>query len=205
METGLRVCPAESFSSCLSYPSEGLSMSVTRVIPFVVISLTAPLAASRAETPGLEPTQHAMHAPDLPPGLVEKVREATAQFREQPPPGYDQFLGCVSGPQEGAMGIHFVNMTLVDANPEVDKPEALIYEPRNGELRLVGVEYIVPAALWDTHNPHPPVLEGQSFQFIDKPNRYGLDPIYELHVWAWRDNPHGAFVDWNTRVSCEGQ
>jgi hypothetical protein len=68
-------------------------MSITRVIPFVVISLTAPLAASRAETPGLEPIQHAMHAPDLPPGLVEKVREATAQFREQPPPGYDQFLG----------------------------------------------------------------------------------------------------------------
>ena len=22
---------------------------------------------------------------------------------------------------------------------------------------------------------------------------------------AWRDNPNGAFVDWNPRVSCEGQ
>ena len=28
--------------------------------------------------------------------------------------------------------------------------------------------------------------------------------VYELHVWAWRDNPHGV-VDWNPRVSCEGQ
>ena len=37
------------------------------------------------------------------------------------------------------------------------------------------------------------------------PNRFGLPPFYELHVWAWRDNPNGSFVDWNTRVSCEGQ
>ena len=29
--------------------------------------------------------------------------------------------------------------------------------------------------------------------------------FYELHVWAWRDNPSGVFVDWNPRVSCEGQ
>jgi hypothetical protein len=181
-------------------------MSITRVIPFVVVSLTAPLAASRAETPGLEPIQHAMHAPDLPPGLVEQVRQATAQFRDQVPQGYGRFLGCVSGPQEGAMGIHFVNMDLIDGSlPAVDKPQALIYEPRNGELRLVGVEYVIPAAVWDSNNPLPPVLEGQALQFVDKPNRFGLDPFYELHVWAWRDNPHGAFVDWNTRVSCEGQ
>jgi len=23
-------------------------------------------------------------------------------------------------------------------------------------------------------------------------------------VWAWRDNPHGTSVDWNTQVSCAG-
>jgi hypothetical protein len=28
--------------------------------------------------------------------------------------------------------------------------------------------------------------------------------IYELHVWAWRDNPNGNYVDWNPRVSCDG-
>jgi hypothetical protein len=37
------------------------------------------------------------------------------------------------------------------------------------------------------------------------PIRDGLPPFYELHVWAWRTNPHGAFVDWNTGVSCGGQ
>ena len=33
----------------------------------------------------------------------------------------------------------------------------------------------------------------------------GLDPFFELHVWAWRDNPLGAFVDWNNAVTCELQ
>ena len=51
----------------------------------------------------------------------------------------------------------------------------------------------------------PPVLEGQLLQFVDSPNRFGLPAFYELHMWAWRDNPNGAFVDWNPRVSCEGQ
>ena len=27
--------------------------------------------------------------------------------------------------------------------------------------------------------------------------------LYELHVWAWRDNPNGTYVDWNPKVSCE--
>jgi hypothetical protein len=71
---------------------------------------------------------------------------------------------------------------------------------------LVGVEFIVIADVWHlNHAPQdPPVLEGQLLQFVDSPNRFGLPAFYELHVWAWRDNPNGAFVDWNPRVSCEG-
>jgi hypothetical protein len=57
----------------------------------------------------------------------------------------------------------------------------------------------------DTDHPAPPVLEGQSCQFVGSPNRYTLAAFLELHVWAWRENPNGAFVDWNTRVTCEGQ
>ena len=61
------------------------------------------------------------------------------------------------------------------------------------------------AAAWQANHNAPPVLEGQTFQFVDSPNRYGLPAHFELHVWAWRDNPNGAFVDWNTRVTCERQ
>ena len=85
------------------------------------------------------------------------------------------------------------------------KPEALIYEPSNGGLKLVGGEYIVDAAAWNATHSAPPMLEGQAFQLVASPNRFGLATFYELHVWAWRDNPNGAFVDWNTKVTCEGQ
>jgi len=69
------------------------------------------------------------------------------------------------------------------------------------------VEYIVDAATWlAAHDNNPPQLEGQDFQFVDAPNRFGIpDGFFELHVWAWRDNPNGAYVDWNNNVSCEGQ
>ena len=82
---------------------------------------------------------------------------------------------------------------------------AVISKVKAAGADYVGVEFIADAATWmKTHNS-PPMLEGQAFQFVNSPNRYGLPAFFELHVWAWRDNPNGAFVDWNTRVSCEGQ
>ena len=143
--------------------------------------------------------------------LVQAVRNATKQFLDvnnAGPAGYGPFLGCVSGPDHGAMGVHYVNGDLVgDGQIDVSKPEALIYETLNGQVRLVGVEYIVDAATWlANHNNTPPVLEGQSFQFVGSPNRYNIPaPFFELHVWAWRHNPNGAFVDWNDHVTCAGQ
>src|SRR5215467_511753 len=43
----------------------------------------------------------------------------------------------------GAMGIHFVNLTIQGA-PDPMKPNILIYEPVGKELRLVAVEWLVP-------------------------------------------------------------
>ena len=45
---------------------------------------------------------------------------------------------------------------------------------------------------------------GQQTHLVGAPNRYGLDPFYELHVWAFRPNVKGTFVDWNPAVSCAG-
>ena len=66
----------------------------------------------------------------------------------------------------------------------------------------MGVEYIVMVDTWQARHKEPPVLAGQTLQYNSSPNRYGLPAFYELHVWAWRDNPHGTFVDWNPRVAC---
>jgi len=143
------------------------------------------------------------------PTLVQTVQDATRAFRDVAnATGYVSLGACVSSPQAGAMGIHYANGDLVgDGQLDGSKPELLIYEQRGGELELVGVEFLVIAAQWDDpatgHAPGAPVLQGQLFNFVGAPNRYGLDPFYELHVWAWRDNPNGPFADFNPSVSCE--
>ena len=139
--------------------------------------------------------------------LVETVRQATKSFKSvdaAESAGYGLFHGCVSGPQEGAMGIHFVHGDLVgDGLIDASQPEALIYEIRNGKTQLVGVEYVVLAEAWDASNEMPPTLMGQVFHYVGAPNRYRIPAFYELHVWAWKDNPSGMFTDWNPEVSCE--
>lgn len=154
-------------------------------------------------------TSHGQHENNPPAKLVEIVRNATRQFTDinaAISSGYQQNGGCVSGPDRGAMGVHYANPILfADGELNATRPEVLVYEPVDGRLRLVAVEYVVPADAWMAHHNAPPVLEGQHFHFVNSPNRYNAPPFFELHVWAWRDNPNGAFVDWNSEVSCEGR
>ena len=100
------------------------------------------------------------------PTLVDVVRAAIQPFANpEDATGYGKFLGCVSGPMGGAMGVHYVNGNLLDTDIDATKPEALIYEPgSNGRFQLVGVEFIVPAGPWDAAHPGgPPVLMGQVY------------------------------------------
>lgn len=139
--------------------------------------------------------------------LVEAVRQSTDRFKNvdnAKAAGYGLFHGCVSGPQEGAMGIHFVNGDLVgDGVLDPMQPEALLYDFKNGQMQLTGVEYIVIAETWNANHDAPPVLMGQLLQYAGSPNRYGIPAFYELHVWAWTSNPLGTFADWNPKVSCD--
>lgn len=144
------------------------------------------------------------HQPAVP--LPQAVRQATEQFKDvakAEEAGYALFHGCASGQQEGAMGIHYANGAFfADGELDVSKPEALLYEPVKGKMQLLGVEYIVPAEDWNAKHDAPPVLNGQLFNLLGAPNRYGLPAIYELHVWAWKRNPSGVFADFNPNVSC---
>lgn len=186
---------------------------MSRARSVIVASILASAAAvsihaSNAQSESLRADEHASHhGPGADTSLAAQVREVTAVYRDinqAIAAGYKQFGGCVSGPEAGAMGVHFVNDSLVDGTLDANTPEALIYEFKNGMARLVGVEYISPAPAWDPGHDGPPVLSGQHFQFVGTPNRYRLPALYELHVWAWRDNPNGTYVDWNPRVSCDG-
>ena len=140
--------------------------------------------------------------------LVQLVREGTKKYIDvnvATAAGYGPFLGCISGSDHGAMGIHYVNGALLNGTLDPANPQALIYEPSHGKMQLVGVEFIVDAQTWLSAHGAPPVLENQTFLLVGYPNRYGINSFFELHVWAWRDNPQGAFVDWNNDVTCENQ
>lgn len=131
--------------------------------------------------------------------LAEKVRALNARFADvkaATDAGYAP-IPCVSGIDGGAMGIHYVNGQLIeDGEIDIEKPEAVMYEPQaDGSMQLVAVEYITTKG--------PANLSGHLFSFTNSPNRYGLPPFYELHVWAWRDNPTGTFADMNPTVSCD--
>ena len=140
--------------------------------------------------------------------FVKLVREVTERFKDvsvAEREGYGLQFGCVSGPDYGAMGMHFVNFPLVlDGVLDPTKPEIVIYEPLpNGRLRLIGADYLVLADAWNATHSSPPELGGQLLHFFEAPNRFGLPPFYTLHVWAWKENPTGAFVNWHANVSCE--
>lgn len=138
--------------------------------------------------------------------LVQIVRNATQQYQNvNNATGFTPVLGCVSGSDHGAMGVHYVNLNLLNGPIDPTHPQALIYEPQsNGELKLVGVEFIILATAQPPNSA--PEVEGHLMNYIDSPNRYGIPvPFFELHVWAWRDSPLGPFVDWNNHVTCTHQ
>ena len=96
----------------------------------------------------------------------------------------------------GGMGFHYGDATLIDGSVSLDKPEVLLYEPQaGGQMKLVGVEYIVPLSAWTA--PNPPHLLGRDFHVID------AFQVWALHVWLWKDNPSGLYSDWNPQVSCQ--
>lgn len=61
--------------------------------------------------------------------LVQTVRDATEQYLDVSAAiaaGYGPVLGCVSGSDHGAMGIHYVNAKLLNGSVDAKKPQALI-------------------------------------------------------------------------------
>jgi hypothetical protein len=140
--------------------------------------------------------------------LVKIVRQATAKYRNvevAEGDDYNLLFGCVSGEDSGAMGLHYVNLALyMDGKIDAHQPEIVIYEPTSsGRPRLIGADYIVDAAAWDATHAQAPELNGQIFHYFPAPNRFGLAAFYTLHVWAWKDNPTGTFVNWHDNVSCD--
>ena len=103
-----------------------------------------------------------------------------------------------STPGAGAMGFHYGKVSFIQDGGVVNlvQPELLLYEPeKNGKLRFVGVEYIVPFADHPA-SAAPPTLLGHEFAQVPE---FG---VWGLHIWVGRENPSGIFAPWNPKVSC---
>jgi hypothetical protein len=190
----------------------GLAFGLSSSVLGVLLAGVFPQPAIGAHSPGAHLSggdeearrEHKQHAG----ALVRVVRESTRRFRDvnrAMAEGYQLLFGCVSGPDDGAMGLHYVNMDLVaDGVLDPRRPEIVIYEPLpNGGRRLIGADYLVFADAWHANNQGTPELMGQLLHLFESPNRFGLPAFYTLHVWAWKPNPTGAFVNWHANVSCE--
>jgi hypothetical protein len=146
----------------------------------------------------------------IPTTVNASVASQIAQLRRLVAPFHDfdaavhagwaaQITSCLEAPGLGAMGFHYGNLEYIQDQGVVDllQPELLLYEPqKNGKLRFVGVEYIVPFA------DHPdtaaaPTLLGQKFAQVPEFQVWGL------HIYVGRENPSGIFAPWNPKVSCE--
>ncbi|HEY1295737.1 MAG TPA: hypothetical protein VGJ60_21885 [Chloroflexota bacterium] len=142
---------------------------------------------------------------------VANARDATAAFNDPAAAyaaGYDlltdaEDMACIDMQPDGAMGVHLVKGALVQSgNLDAARPQALVYERDNGQLRLAAVEYVVFKSAWDSAHTAPPTLFGQQFVTNPDDNRFGLPAFYSLHAWVWKDNPSGMFQSWNPAVHC---
>jgi hypothetical protein len=138
--------------------------------------------------------------------ILAQIRSATAKYHNIDAAfdaGYIIGSPCVES-ASGGMGFHLINPGLISNGvTDPEQPEALVYEPmKNGRMRLVAVEFIIPYPLWDVQENGLPMLGNQPFD--DMPNFPApLGPNYQLHVWVWKNNPLGIYVPYNPTVSCE--
>jgi len=161
-----------------------------------------------SHTPTPQKNQKASRQQNNAGALLKVVRDSTERFKDvkvAEAEGYALQFGCVSSPDSGAMGLHYVNGALVNSGViDATRPQIVIYEATaSGELQLIGADFLVIADSWNATHAGPPELMGQLFHLFESPNRFGLPAFYTLHVWAWKDNPKGAFVNWHPRVSCD--
>ena len=185
-----------------------LQYSLTALALMNVYSGRALAQQSQAHIPNNQQQEPRIAQQSTASALVKIVRESTERFKQvsvAEREGYALQFGCVSGSDSGAMGLHYVNGALVASGViDATRPQIVIYEPADdGSLKLIGADYLILADMWNAQHPEgPPQLMGQLFHYFESPNRFGLPAFYTLHVWAWKDNPNGAFVNWHPKVSC---
>ena len=176
--------------------------TVTPGVALLALTACSDGTTTQLDSAELSPS-FGMHAQSTGNRTLAAIRAATARYHRMEvatDAGYVPITPCVALPSgEAAMGFHYGNPGLIEDGGVIDiaTPEALVYAPwRDGELRLVAVEYLILEGDW-TEEAAPEML-GHEFHFVEDAGVWGF------HAWIWQHNPDGVFADFNPRMSCDG-
>lgn len=143
---------------------------------------------------------------------LAEIKSATARYADvkaAEADGYEAVSPCVAHPTDGAMGIHYLNYNLAYSKAEQDvidlkRPELLLYEPVDGGLQLVSVEYlkIDDDQSLETDDDRPRLFGTHAFDGPMPGHEPGMPAHYEVHVWVHKANPVGMYAPWNPDVHC---
>ena len=126
---------------------------------------------------------------------LARARNATARYHDfsrADADGYE-FLHCEEGE-----GLEYLNASLLDCNFDIEHPEALHYIRQGNNLRLVGVEYVMPVACTATP-PEGFTGDQDEWEFMAEDL-----PIWAMRAALWLPNPEGMFEEGNPKISpCE--
>ena len=218
--TGALTGPVVLFAAAVLALLAGCSRSE----PETSAEIAAPAGSTAAASPA------APAEPDL--EAVRKATERFVDVEVALAEGYlrDPMNTCetaqtIGQPAElGAMGVHYFRPDLLGItgppDPRVNgtgthtdflTPAVLIYEPQaDGSMALVAVENLTFEAAWKAAgNTERPSFHGVPYDhMVDDPatpvdEAHMFEPHYDRHVWLFRDNPNGMFVQFNPNVTCE--
>ncbi len=176
---------------------------VPRAYRIGLMTLLAMSAVARAEFTTGGSTGGAESDPSVIAALVEEIADARrletlhaaavlyrdgAAAREA---GYARCADCLDD-TTWPDGVRLVKGGSADVvGGTLEEPRFFVYESRpNGELRLIGVEYVVPVDAWyGTGSESPPTLFGRSFARTDAVLG---EPTYVLFVSVERLLPTGG-------------
>ncbi|MFB6517958.1 hypothetical protein [Streptomyces sp. NPDC056401] len=113
---------------------------------------------------------------------------------------------CMTNPfGAGAMGYHYVKEAYWGST-DPSKPAALLYsteKDEHGRRKLEAVEWMSKDRDQDMKTTDDrPTMFGLPFDGPMPGHWAGMPKHYDLHLWAYRDNPAGRFHNWNTALTC---
>jgi hypothetical protein len=175
--------------------------------PFTIAAAALLAACADKSVLAPDPERAPQAVPKAPAASVEvntaiaELRRVTAKYHDVAVAVADGFspvfTSCEEREGEVPIAIPYAHLDrLLDGVLDPSLPDALLYEPgKDGTLKLVGVEMVLPYPFWTA--AEPPRFLGVPLQREDELGVFGL------HIWIWRHSPNGMFSIDNPRVSCD--